>query len=146
MKEDTMRFLIAVLALVVGVVLGLLLRPRPAPVQQVSGDPLVRVNPDGSVNLPQIQISRQNTVGWASIGGESLQIIFPKSGFPKGIDEPPFAGMTRQGDDFLVRCGSGFCFSGIVNDKLPPPPQKLYYKYDQVVGEKRVDGMIIITP
>ena len=140
-----MRILPAVVALVVGFAIGWLVRPAPKlHVEAKVGDPLVRVNPDGSLSRPEIRIDRTNTVGWASIGGESLEILFPQSGFPKGVTEPPFEGMTLKGTDWVVRCGSGFCFSGNVNPKLPPG--ELYYKYDQVIGGKRVDGMIIINP
>ena len=144
MANGSSRLLSSVVALAVGFVVGWLVRPMPKPEAAVKGDPLVRVNPDGSLSRPEVRIDRTNTVGWASIGGESLEILFPQSRFPEGVTEPPFTGMTLKGTDWVVRCGSGFCFSGSVNEKLPH--KELHYKYDQVVGTKRVDGMIIITP
>jgi hypothetical protein len=145
LKEDIMRTLTAVIAFVVGFAIAWLILPaRKLPVERAQADPLVRVDRNGRVNRPEVRISRTNTVGWALEEGESLQILFPQSRFPKGVTEPPFAGMTLQGTDWAVRCGSGFCFSGKVNEKLPPGEH--YYKYDQVVGTNRVDGMIIITP
>lgn len=144
MANGSSRILPTVIALVVGFGIGWLVRPVPKPSAEALGDPLVRVNPDGSLSRPELRIGRTNTAGWASIGKESLQILFPQSGFPKGVTEPPFADMTLNGTDWVVRCGSGFCFSGNVNVKLPPG--ELRYKYDQVVGTHRVDGMLIITP
>lgn len=141
MANGSSRILPMVVTLVVGFAIGWLIRPKPE--VQPLGDPLVRVNPDGSVSRPQLRIDRTNTVGWASIGGEELQIVFPESGFPKGVTVPPFAGMTQKGKEWFVRCGSGFCFSGNVNKV---PAGELYYKYDQIVGSQRVDGMIIINP
>jgi hypothetical protein len=139
-----MRILTAVIAFVVGFAIAWLILPAPKPQVQPIGDPLVRVHQDGKVSRPEIRIDRTNTVGWAADEGGDLQILFPKSRFPEGVTEPPFEGMTLTGNDWAVRCGSGFCFSGKVNEKLPK--KELYFKYDQVVGTNRVDGMIIINP
>lgn len=144
MPNGSSRILPAVVALVVGFAIGWLIRPAPKGPVEAQDDPLVRVHPDGSLSRPEFRIGRNNTVGWASEAGEGLEILFPQSGFPKGVTEPPFAEMTSRGTDWVVRCGSGFCFSRKVNGKLPPG--ELRYKYDQVVGTHRVDGMIIINP
>jgi hypothetical protein len=87
-------------------------------------------------------------VAWIGDSG-ALAILFPEKNFPKDIKEPPFEGMTHQGTDWAVGCDnggrSGVCFSGKVNPRLPQG-RELRYKYDQVVGNTRYDGMIIINP
>lgn len=148
MANGSSRVLAALVTLVVGFGIGWIVhRPEPAtgpPVQQI-----IRVKTDGTVSKPEVSISRENkdVVLWAADSG-SLAILFPKD--PKGVTQPPFEYMTQQGDDWAVTCdndGNGVCFSGPVNSKLSlPKGSTLKYKYDQVVGGKRSDGMIIVRP
>jgi hypothetical protein len=143
MANGSSRILPALVSVVVGFALGWLTHRQPA--ASKAGDHLIGVHSDGTVTQPEAVISNGNKVAWATSGGESLGILFPESGFPKGVTEPPFAGMTHQGTDWAVRCGNGICFSGSINPKLPGG-NELRYKYDQVVADKRVDGWIIIQP
>lgn len=117
------------------------------PTETLLGDQLIRVHGDGSVSKPEARLARADVAAWIADSG-SLAILFPEKNFPQGIKEPPFEGMIHQGTDWAVSCdnnlGSGSCFSGKVNPKLPEG-QQLHYKYDQVVGGHRHDGMIIIT-
>ncbi len=142
-----MRILTAVVALVVGFVIGWLVRPpSKVHIEALAGDPLVIVHPDGTLSRPELRIDRTQVVGWATEGGQSLDIVFPSSGFPAGVSTPPFVDMKPKGTNWLLaRCGSAFglCLSGKVNDL---PKGELRYRYDQVVGATRVDGMIIINP
>ncbi|MGH9363811.1 MAG: hypothetical protein ACRD1B_00905 [Thermoanaerobaculia bacterium] len=157
MANGSSRLFPALIGLVLGFLLGWFIPHReaaPAPasapahaklVGYAGIDHVIGVHGDGSLTKPEARIGRANKVAWASDGGESLEILFPESGFSKGVTEPPFAGMTHKGTDWAVRCGNGICFSGSVNPKLPERIE-LRYKYDQVVGTKRVDGLIIIEP
>lgn len=143
MANGPSQRLFGVLLLVIGFVIGWLVhRPAPGKPGITQG---VRVHDDGTVTPTQLSIARTDTVTWAANEGAGVQIIFPESGFPEGVKEPPFEGMTRSGTDWAVRCSNDFCFSGNVNGSLPSG-RTLTYKYDQVVRGKRTDGMIIIKP
>jgi hypothetical protein len=152
MKEDSMangssRIFPTVVALVVGFAIGWLARPAPKPQVEAQGDHLIRVHGNGTVSKPEARLGRADVAAWIADSG-SLAILFPEKNFPNGINKPPFEGMTQQGTDWAVRCDNGvneICFSGKVNPSLPVG-QEFRYKYDQVIGGKRFDGMIIITP
>src|SRR6266508_4558457 len=147
MANGSSRLLPGILFLVVGFVAGWLAHRPAAVTAALKVDPLIRVHADGSVSPPEARIDRTNVVAWVADGKASLQILFPESKFPNGVKEPPFEveGMTHTGTDWAVRCGNDLCFSGNVNPNLPKG-RKLPYRYDQVVGGKRTDGMIIINP
>jgi hypothetical protein len=145
MANGSSRVLAALVTLVVGFAIGWLVH-RPA-AEPVANDQLIRVHGNGTVSKPVAILSGADVAAWISDSG-SLAILFPEKNFPNGIMEPPFEGMTQQGTDWAVRCDNsdnGFCFSGKVNPKLPKS-REFRYKYDQVVGSTRYDGMIIIKP
>lgn len=142
MANGYSRILPALVGVVAGFAIGWLVHK---PAEIMAGDQAIRVHGDGSVSKPVVRLGKDDVVFWIADSG-SLGILFQDKNFP--ITEPPFEGMTHQGTDWAVRCdsnsGSGTCFSGKVNSKLPEG-KELRYKYDQVVGGKRTDGMIIIT-
>ncbi len=144
MANGFSRFVPALIGLVAGFAVGWLVHQ---PVEILAGDQLIRVHPDGSVSKPVVKLGADDVAGWIADSG-SLGILFAEKNFPAGVTEPPFEGMTHQGTDWAVGCDNGssqgFCFTGKVNTKLPKG-QPVRYKYDQVVGGKRHDGMIIIT-
>lgn len=143
MANGSSRLLPGFLLLVVGSVAGCSVSRGGARVP--GSDHLIGVHADGSVTLPRAFIERTNRVAWVADGGTTLQILFPESKFPPNSKVPPFAGMTHVGTDWAVNCHAEVCYSGIVNPDLPKG-QELQYKYDQVVGGTRTDGMIIINP
>lgn len=148
MANGTSRALPLIGAFVVGLAAGWFIQRLLPPDEAKARDHIIRVHPDGSLSEPQAHIGRANTIAWISDGGLSLDIPFPESGFPElpqGVKIPPFEGMTHRGAEWFIRCGAGLCFSGDVNKALPTG-RKLRYKYDQVIGSQRVDGMIIINP
>jgi hypothetical protein len=143
MTNGFSRVVPALIGLVAGFAVGWLVHQ---PAETFAGDQLIRVHGDGSVSKPEARLGPKDVAGWIADSG-SLAILFPEKNFPSGISEPPFEGMIHQGTDWAVSCDNssrGFCFSGKVNPKLPAG-QQLRYKYDQVVGGNRTDGMIIIT-
>jgi len=145
MANGTLRTLPLIGVFVVGLAAGWLIQRLLPPAEAKTHDLIIKVHPDGSLSVPTANIARGNTLAWISDEGLSLEIPFPVSGFPQGVTVPPFKGMTKRGSEYIVRCGGGLCFSGDVNDGLPTG-RKLPYKYDQTIGGKRVDGMIIINP
>lgn len=143
MTNGSSRIFPAAVVLIVGFAIGCA-RPQVEP----PGDHLIRVHGNGTVSKPVARLRAANVAVWIADSG-GLTILFPEKNFPNGVKDPPFEGMTQQGTDWSVRCdnssGTGTCFSGNVNSKLPKD-KEFKYKYDQVVGGTRYDGMIIITP
>jgi hypothetical protein len=144
MANGSSRILPAVGALVVGFAIGWLI-PHPA-ADSRADDHLIRVHGNGTVSKPRVRLKREHVAAWVADSG-NLAILFAEKNFPDGTKLPPFAGMTHQGTDWAVRCdnsgGEGVCYSGKVNPDLPAG-QEFSYKYDQVIGGTRYDGMIII--
>jgi len=147
MANGSSRIVPALLALLVGLAIGWVVH-RPA--RPAAGHHLIAVGPEGNLTEPEARISKpkKHRIHWFSPEGLPLSIAFPESRFPEGAKkQPPFAGMTQQDTDWVVGCTDGRCFSGEINpDLVIPEGKELRYKYDQIVGDKRVDGMIIIEP
>lgn len=133
--------------LVVGFLVGWFAHRAPARVE--ARDHLIRVHRDGSLSEPEAKISRtlRNQIVWTADDQATLEIVFPETGFPPKSNVPPFQGMTQRkgpkGNEWVVRCANGACFSGEISPDLPAE-NGLRYKYDQIIAEKRVDGWIII--
>ncbi|HEY3203772.1 MAG TPA: hypothetical protein VGL03_08935 [Thermoanaerobaculia bacterium] len=144
MANSSSRVGVVAVALVVGIVVGYLIVKATAP---PTVDQIVTVGPNPTdVNPPTATIGYLGHVFWRSNPvGQRLSIVFPKSGFPTGVTEPPFAGMLTNGNDYNVACSGDSCSSGNVNPNLKyPAGTRLTYKYDQVLNGTRADGRIII--
>ncbi len=126
--------------------------PGPPPTPSQPKDWIITVGPDpcqltesGQPAPTQRVKKEKNFIVWRSDSGQSLTI---RIHVPKDCD-PPFAGAWQavgtdpSGKAMYARTGDdGFVFSG-------PPLKKACattYKYDQILGDKTCDGMIIIEP
>lgn len=153
MANGSSRVLPAILFLAVGfAVAWFVKRPAPSPFAPRNGF-LVRVYSDGKLSMDPVPISRTlgDQVAWSTgPSGESLEIVFHEKDFPPAPNnKPPFdeTWMKHKNQDWIASCGGGGCFSGPINQKLDlAEGAKLEYKYDQIVGAKAADGMIIIRP
>jgi len=112
---------------------------------------VVGPTPD-KLDRPEITLSIRNhdVAYWRSSDGSSLSIIFKAANYPKAADgQPPFI-MGAPNQDQSMTCKDGACFSYDVNPALAgvfqqhPELTELRYPYDQMLGAKSADGMIII--
>ena len=96
-----------------------------------------------------ISLSKGHTVLWQQTSGKGLTIRFDSTLFPKGAP-PPFHNMTTPDKRYYyVQCPLGsLCDSGPINGDVAPLVKPLFtclkYPYDQIVGDQKKDGWIII--
>jgi hypothetical protein len=100
---------------------------------------------------PTQRLKREkNFIVWKSDSGQSLTIrIHVPKDLPNDCDNFPFSGAWQgvgpdpSGNPMYEKTGDdGFVFSGPPRKKACPTT----YKYDQILGGKTCDGMIIIDP
>jgi hypothetical protein len=148
MAKGTLLF-VALVALIVGALIGLLLRPKPEPVKQKAGGHIIRVDKDGKVNKEEVELNRDDhdVAFWVEDDRSKNLFIEFKT-------DQPFEGMTEtdtpDGKRWLVHCVDYTCFSGEIRNDAEGGGKK--YQYWQRVKNKdgsggtEVDGWIVIRP
>jgi hypothetical protein len=139
--------LVAVVALLVGGLIGFLVRPKPEPAKPMAGGHIIRVDKDGKVNKEVVELNKDdNEVAfWVEDDRQKNLVI-------EFNDNQPFEGMTQteDGKRWRVQCMDYTCFSGDIRKDAEGGGKR--YQYWQVVkekngsGSKTVDGWIVIRP
>jgi hypothetical protein len=98
-------------------------------------------------NDAYISLAKNHTVFWQADASKTLQIQFEVAKFPTG--KQPFKVMTFSPDKkyAFVTCKGYQCDSGPINPDLKgdlKPLTCLKFPYDQVLGDQKKDGWIII--
>jgi len=137
--------LIALIALLVGALIGCKSASGPEQPPPCSGDAVIRVGLKGQLNRPDVTLDRtkHEVAFWVSEDRtKNLFIEFEENG--------PFEGMVKPQDSkrWRVHCDGWTCFSGDISKEAQGGGKP--YKYWQVLegkdGRIEVDGRIIIKP
>ena len=147
MPNKSSRF-IALIALLVGALIGWLVKPAPGLEQPppCSGDAVIRVGLDGNVNRPTVTLDKEKheVAFWVSADRTNKLLI-------EFEQNAPFEGMEKETNGrWKVHCESRTCFSGDISKEAQGEYES--YKYWQVLENKdgkriiEVDGHIIIKP
>ena len=145
MTKGTVLF-VALVALIVGALIGWLVRPRPEPTKQLAGGHIIDVDKHAQVNKKEVGLdkTKHEVAVWIEEDEDkNLYIEFEKN--------EPFEKMkpTPDGKRWRVRCNGFQCYSGKIQDNAGGGKK---YKYWQVVenpdGTDRVevDAWIVIRP
>ena len=146
MTRGTLLF-VALVALVVGTLIGWLLRSKPEPPKPMAGGHIIKVDREARVNKEQVELNKdeKDVAFWVEDDHDkNLYIEFNENA--------PFEGMTPTPDGrrWRVLCSGFTCFSGEIRKDAEGRGKR--YKYWQVVEnkdgseKKEVDAWIVIKP
>jgi hypothetical protein len=139
--------LVALVALIVGALIGWLAKPKPEPEKQLLGGDLIKVDKNGKVNKEKVELNKDEKEVAFWVADERTKNLFIE--FEKN---EPFEGMTQtpDGKRWRVHCEDWDCFSGDIRQDAEGHGKK--YKYWQVLenkdgsDKKEVDAWIVIKP
>ncbi len=139
--------LVSLVSLIVGGLIGFLVRPKPEPAKPMAGGHIIRVDKNGKVNKETVDLDKnENEVAfWIEDDHE-------KNLFIEFKNNEPFEGMTQtpDGKRWRVVCANYTCFSGDIRKDAEGGGKK--YEYWQIVenkdgsDRKEVDAWIAIKP